>query len=283
MLKCKLWRPDDYSEAPPALPITWSKWNDDIRVLGVPFGTSTSYLHTLQSKLHSVWNILPHLSDAQVSFTPLRVCLGCCKVNHILRGRAFSYNDPWLQALSAGLHSTFQAILGSAVPIQAWKQATLPIRLGGMGLYDPITIAPFAYLSSVIGVALKPLFDHSLSIDTIGDIWKLIDIACSFLPRPTEGAAEVPLSSWVRCGHIDLAPIEQARNWASQKWWGHAMALASKRELIDVSSVRDGHRLLCLSSPLNGAWLSCIRDAEFRSLVKYRLWPANPTSSHTTA
>ena len=58
------------------------------------------------------------------------------------------------------------------------------------------------------------------------------------------------------------------------------MALASKRELIDVSSVRDGHRLLCLSFPLNGAWLSCtpstvdnlaIRDAEFRSLVKYRL------------
>ena len=118
-----------------------------------------------------------------------------------------------------------------------------------MGLYDPITIAPFAYLSSVIGIALKPLFDHvlkplfdhSLSIDAISDIWKVIDIARSFLPRPTEGAAEVPPSSWVRCGHIDLAPIEQARNWASQKWWGHAMALASKRELIDVSSVRDGH------------------------------------------
>ena len=73
MLKCKLWRPDDYSEAPPALPITWSKWNEDIRVLGVPFGSSTSYLHNLQSMLQSVWKMLPHLSDAQVSFTLFRV------------------------------------------------------------------------------------------------------------------------------------------------------------------------------------------------------------------
>ena len=97
-----------------------------------------------------------------------------------------------------------------------------------MGLYDPITIAPFAYLSSVIGVALKPLFDHSLSIDAISDIWKVIDIARSFLPRPTEGTAEVPLSSWVRCGHIDLAPIEQARNWASQKMVGSCNGLGKQ-------------------------------------------------------
>ena len=52
MLKCKLWRPDDYSEATPALPITWSKWNDDIRDLGVP----SFWDLNLSMAVSDIWN-----------------------------------------------------------------------------------------------------------------------------------------------------------------------------------------------------------------------------------
>ena len=68
-----------------------------------------------------------------------------------------------------------------------------PYSPGWHGSVRSYHCCPIAYLSSVIGVALKPFFDHIHSIDAISDIWKVAEVPLSlqsyrFRVAPTEGA-----------------------------------------------------------------------------------------------
>lgn len=93
--------------------------------------------------------IILEINDPQVALHLLRSCLGVCKINHLLRTVPKSYVEKVLCSFDQGLRSTLTDILKCPVSDAAWKQATLPFRLGGLGLREASFSAAAAFTASV--------------------------------------------------------------------------------------------------------------------------------------
>src|SRR6218665_2559950 len=70
--------------------------------------------------------------QAQSAMILLRSCFGAAKLTFVLR-RALCWDDPLLQKMDNQLRSGLEKILNVELDDVHWKQATLPIRDGGLG------------------------------------------------------------------------------------------------------------------------------------------------------
>ena len=86
------------------------------------------------------------LNDPQVELHLLRSCLGIGKVNHILRTVQADLIVKELDDFDDQLRSNLSDIVHGTVSENAWTQASLPFRLGGLRLSRS---ASAAYLASV--------------------------------------------------------------------------------------------------------------------------------------
>ena len=188
-------------------------------MLGTPFGESRSTLDSSVAALGRIWEKLPTLEDCQIAICLLRSCLGCCKVNHLLRTLPLGSHDPFCCSISQGLRETLQACIGTPVLDSHWNQARLPIKLGGLGLSDPVLVAPLAFLSSIINVCNFPYFEQVIVIDTYPSIWELAKQASTLLPRVVEGTTTIPIHNWIQTGHIPLEDKVSSGPWCKQNWW----------------------------------------------------------------
>ena len=78
----------------------------------------------------------------------LRSCQSVCKVNHILQTVVPAMLLEQLHHFDQGLHRSLETICRSSVTDMAWLQATLPIRLGELGLREAVQSSPAAYVGS---------------------------------------------------------------------------------------------------------------------------------------
>lgn len=79
----------------------------------------------------------------------LRSCLGACKINHLLRTVPPELIVDQIATFDQGLRSTLANILRCPIGDTNWKQATLPFRLGGLGIRDTLPSATAAFISSI--------------------------------------------------------------------------------------------------------------------------------------
>ena len=93
--------------------------------------------------------LLLELDDSQIEMCLLRGCLAVCKVNYFLRTIPPEDIPDSLDMLKDTLAKTVAQIARSAClsPLE-WKQASLPTKLGGLGISDPEDIAPAAFVGS---------------------------------------------------------------------------------------------------------------------------------------
>ncbi len=92
--------------------------------------------------------LLSDLGNSQVELHLLRSCLSLCKINHLIRTVPSDVIESQLSRFDAGLQSSHESIIHSSIPDLSWKQATLPVRLGGLGLRESTRTAPAAFLAS---------------------------------------------------------------------------------------------------------------------------------------
>ena len=97
----------------------------------------SSYVADIIWKVKQLQSSILELNDPQVELHLLRSCLGIGKVNHILRtvqpdliAKELDDFDNHLTEL----RSILSDILHGTVSENAWTQASLPFRLGGLGL-----------------------------------------------------------------------------------------------------------------------------------------------------
>ena len=91
---------------------------------------------------------LTALEDPQFELHLLRSCLSLCKLNHIIiTVPGFKINDVLIQ-FDSGLHHSLEALSSSSVSDLAWKQANLPVRLGGLGLCEASRSSSAAFVGS---------------------------------------------------------------------------------------------------------------------------------------
>ena len=88
------------------------------------------------------------LLTAHDAFFLLKNCFSLPKLQYILRC-APCYNSQILQLYDNTIREALQSILNITLTETAWRQATLPVRNGGIGVRLATQVALPAFLSSV--------------------------------------------------------------------------------------------------------------------------------------
>jgi len=155
-----------------------------------------------------------------------------------------------------------------------WRQATLPIRLGGLGIQDPLSQRLAARVSAIM-TFLKD-----------GPRTLCINLDPSFMPSDCPDVvvslhdqlgAVPPHQSWSSVGAI-LDTFTGAQN--SQKWWGDRLAIAAQAKFTSTLSDAELVRFSCQTIPHAMSWLAVIPcpakrtllgTVEFRCLLRWSL------------
>ena len=108
-----------------------------ITLLGAPLGQRGYETELLQEKVAKVKRItalLPDIQDPQIEFCLLRSCLSLPKIMFTLRTVDTSVHRPVLAEFDHETREALNRILGAPLTDLQWRQAKLPISLGGMGM-----------------------------------------------------------------------------------------------------------------------------------------------------
>ena len=88
--------------------------------------------------------------EAQIRHCLLRYCLDACRVMHLMRGTGIAGSEDHCGRLSGKIREAVDDLVGGGLTDRAWKQAVLPIRLGGFGVCDPVTAWPATRVAAVV-------------------------------------------------------------------------------------------------------------------------------------
>ena len=78
----------------------------------------------------------------------LRSSLGFVRINHFMRTVSPTIIEEFLLRFDEVLLEALCGICGVNLPLEAWNQAGLPIRLGGLEIAHPSVVASAAFVAS---------------------------------------------------------------------------------------------------------------------------------------
>ena len=291
LTKCALWGPGAQTEQDMVdripdsipidhpirkIPITPFGPSAGITVLGVPVDAPQGQCQTTKKWAQAVTNAtemlraLRLLADGQIRHCLLRHCLDACKVNHLMRAAPSKAGLPFMEALSSELKIATCDLVGCGLTASAWKQATLPIAQGGLGIRDPLNAYAHARTA-----ALSNFHQRSHHVGMPSEIARALapdqdDTICAL--ATFLGPHHDPVSKWL---DTPSAFLSADANTASQSWWADQVAKVRRARLETLGTARDQIRLTAREGPFSTAWLSltssCVgnttlADQDFRSL-----------------
>jgi len=126
-----------------------------VKVLGTPLGTDAYVAQHVAERLADekrLWDAIPEVPDLQCAWQLLLQCAGP-RANHLLRTLPPSQSQAYARAHDDGMWTAAQRLLGElpggdAALETARVLATLPMRLGGVGLRSAARTAQAAYWAS---------------------------------------------------------------------------------------------------------------------------------------
>ena len=206
--------------------------------LGSPIGDSSSIdecIHDKTMKLELMGERL-HLLSSHDSLLLLRhsaflrFCM-CCGLHLISSPTIFMF----LMILSVPSSVTFLNV--DLAPNNAWLQASLPVRVGGIGVRQATQLAPSAYLASATGC-----------LDPIQQI-----LPPHFHGHP-DPYVDDTVTVWSQ-GHSQPPPSSPAA--VRQRAWDSIKAEATYSLLLEsTTNTQDQARLMAVACPEPGAWLN---------------------------
>ena len=125
-----------------------------IRVLGSPVGSVEYSKEFVESKISDLEELLENLhvlEDPHSEFSVLRNCFSLPKFSYITRTIPPGPHLQSYQRFNQAVRHTTEGIIGTSLSDSQWKQASLPVSMGGLGLRSAMAHAPGAYLVSVSG------------------------------------------------------------------------------------------------------------------------------------
>ena len=120
----------------------------------------------------------------------------------------------------------------------AWAQASLPVRWGGVGVHDIRSLAPSAFLSSLFSTSslVRSLLPSSHS-------------------SPPDPLLQVALAEWASLGGSTQPTGAEA---ARQRAWDEPVCVATHSRLLLHADGPSRARLLAVSAPDAGSWLNAL-------------------------
>ena len=211
-------------------------------LLGSPLGDLASIDASLDKKIQALSTMGDRFSylSAHDSLTLLRHSFSIPKLRHLLRTAPCFLSDRLVQ-----YDSTLCSIISSVTntPLaqdeKAWLQASLPVKLGGLGVRRAVQLAPSGYLASTAATAelvstILPSTHHSL-------------------PVP---ASVLALKKWSE-GHNCVPPTGTEA--MKERNWDSISAEATASSLLEgASDDVERARLLAAMDKDAGAWLQAL-------------------------
>ena len=161
--KCKVWGPASSQLMARLHNTPWASMSTvpwapgtDLKVLGVPINFlgshdfSKAVVTEAVDQLEEACSVLRSLGDPQSEHLLLRCCLDACKLVHFLRGTNCSPPEDLIQRASGIIRSTWCKTVGATREDNEWIQSTLPMRLAGMGIKDPMAILTAARVAATL-------------------------------------------------------------------------------------------------------------------------------------
>jgi hypothetical protein len=126
--------------------------NAGVKLLGAPIGSkdfTTDFVKKKLKALDEVCKLLREVDNAQVEFGLFRGCLSYNKINHLLR----TCPPDLLQEALVKFDDHFQNMMAENLRVPCltedqWEQASLPVKLSGLGVNQTKVIAGPAYVGS---------------------------------------------------------------------------------------------------------------------------------------
>jgi hypothetical protein len=209
-------------------------------LLGSPL-TSEAIVPSLRAKLETLSSMRDRLQclDAHQAFTLLKNCLAVPKLQYLLR-TCDAYNHAAdLGMLDDVIRDAVQMILNVHTSDQQWSQATMPVRLGGIGIRRLVDIAAPAYISSLHFTA------------------ELVSSILSNLPE-LEGTAKLEAAVQHWKGYVGTEETPDEEEASKQKAWDSIGSQLQQSSLLDNADQITRARLLAAASKESGVWLHAV-------------------------
>jgi hypothetical protein len=245
-------------------------------VLGCPLGSPVFVkraVGAVVAKVKSFHEALSHVEDPQIELYLSRLSLGTCRVTHLLRMVSHHLIRDELHALDAIFFDTISRLAGMTLPPEAWQQAGLPVRLGGLGMTRSSAVAPAALVSSALRFAVKA---EALGLPPEA-AQPSAEIRVAAAALPSKGCAVAALRELLTSSQ----PLEvRDTKFLDQDFWTLLVHQHDRESLLAVAPARDHARLVELADPMAGSWLTpppsealglAFTPAEYRVLLRWRL------------
>ena len=213
----------------------------DAELLGSPLGDDAKISAMLADKVESLRRLGDRLQllSAHDALILLRNCFALPKLLYVLR-TAPCFRSTTLETYDDCLREILSSVTNTCLEpgSSAWEQATLPVKLGGLGIRCAVEVAPSAFLAS----------SHSSS-----------ELVRAILPSaPSSQSFTDPFVDEAQSRWSDLQPPEGAAVCKQSAWDGLRATVASERLLSRAGNDEERARLLSVSTKESGAWLRAL-------------------------
>ena len=258
--------------------------------MGVPVGSPgfiTSHNDRISDKLQECLERVSLLADSFSSFHILRSCLSACKVNHLLRALPYEHGNSLAASTKLKLVDSLTSLVGAPVSFSQWGLAALPVRLGGLGLHDPLTVHPGARISSIVATSVGAASFGLPSVEiSHGEFLALsaLEPACGTLVAALRSNMTLGISLSPEMNHDQLFD-----SWSSQHAWYSLQTEFSARILDETLPPRERKLRELFSGAHAGEWLTCPTpsfpappwsSSDWQSLLRWRLAPPLQLAEH---
>ena len=249
---------------------------EDLDILGSPIHQSSvrSCLHGKHEQLSAMSQKLS-LIDSHPALFLLKNCFSLPKLVYTLRSAPCYLEGDILNLIDSTIRSCAETICNVRFDEIGWRQAKLPVKLGGIGLRSSSDIALPAYLASlassrsVVQSVLSTTNEHD-SVDMDGSaadasLFSSQSDSQSVLSHPYEQDCadryDAAVDAWTQAGLSVPSEV------SIQSQWDHIKCAA------DIETLRpslDQHRLACLTSasqPHSGDWLNTLPSPSLGTLL----------------
>ena len=199
-------------------------------------------------KAEQALDVLAQFNDSQMELLLLRSCLGIPKLGYSMRTTPPHKITGPLRRFSSILSASLSRILGDALSEAALTQASLPIKMGGLGILDAVQTAKAAFISSSQQTrALQAAIMGSDEFEVPG-VQEALAALYAALPGPASPEEEE--ARWT------LLRVQEAQ--PRQRQLMDPLYEAAFGRLLAEGSLRDQARLRACTFTHSGAFLEAL-------------------------
>ena len=126
---------------------------DGLKLLGAPIGSTSFEKVVLDDRIEKSQQLMQKLGildDPYSEYVLLRNCLALPKMSYAIRTVNPVHHEASMERFDSSFRESLERILGGPISDAKWKQASLPVSQGGLGLRSALSHSLFSDSQSTL-------------------------------------------------------------------------------------------------------------------------------------